>query len=242
MMLRRSRHTKRLPRLSAGFTLLETMLAITLLAIMMGMIYSALTIGLRAWDAGDARVTEAANWRMVERFMRRELGQIFPTRWRGVATPYIAFDGDNTRLRYVTALNLDAATQHGASAGLQWAELSLQNGILMLNRQLFDSQAQNFDALAAAPSATVEGVVPTVKLMDNISAFSIRYFGADSDAAESTWRDEWRDQQRMPLLIQFSIASTRGRAVPDLVVALKVGEEAGCLASNFVRQCGARLR
>ncbi len=232
---------------SSGFTLLETILAITLLALMMAMIYAALNVGLRAWDAGDKRVTAASNWRMVEHFLRREMGQIFPTRWRGVPTPYVAFEGEATRLRYVTTLNLDAALQNGAAAGLQWAELTLDGEKLMLNRQAFDNQAQNFEGLLSASSSASSTspqttAIAPVKLMDNITSLTIDYFGADTDTAEPTWRPEWRDMARLPKLLRFKIETTRGRDVPEMVINLRVGEEAGCLATNFTRQCGARPR
>ena len=238
-------------RQSSGFTLLETILAITLLALMMAMIYAALTVGLRAWDAGDKRVTAASNWRMVEYFLRREMGQIFPTRWRGVVTPYVAFEGEATRLRYVTTLNLDAAIQNGAAAGLQWAELTLDGERLMLNRQAFDNQAQNFEGLLSAGStlatsatsgATNTTAIAPVKLMDNITSLAIDYFGADNDNTDPTWRTEWRDLARLPKLVRLQIETTRGRDVPPMVVSLKVGEEAGCLVNNFTRQCGSRPR
>lgn len=239
-------------RVARGFTLIETMLAITLLALMMGMIYASLNIGIRAWDAGDARVAAASNWRTVEHFMRRELGQVFPTRWRGVPQSYIAFEGNATSLRYVSSLNLDAAVQNGAAGGLQWAELALlEGGTLQLNRQTFDSQAQNFDGLIAAATSTTAptqdplqagNVIAPVRLMDNLTAIEINYFGADTDLAEPTWRTEWRDLTRLPMLVRLHVETTRGQGVPDMVVALKVGEEAGCLATNFTRQCGPRAR
>lgn len=232
-------------RCMAGFTLIELLLAITLLAAMMGMIYAALNVGVRAWDAGDARVAQASNWRLVERFMRRELGQIFPTRWRAVTQPYIAFEGGKTSLRYVTSLNLDAALQNGAAGGLQWAELALiEGGVLQLNRQAFDIAAQNFDGLVTPGKDQLQSntVARPVRLMDNVTAFEINYFGAETDLAEPTWREEWRDLARLPSLVRLKVETTRGRDVPDMVFALKVGEEAGCLTSNFTRQCGPRPR
>ena len=239
----RQRHRR--SRRLAGFTLIELLLAITLLAAMMGIIYASLNVGVRAWDAGDARVAEASNWRLVERFMRRELGQIFPTRWRAVTQPHIAFEGTKTSLRYVTSLNLDAALQNGAAGGLQWAELALiDGGVLQLNRQAFDSTAQNFDGLVAPSKDQLQSnaLAPPVTLMENVTAFEINYFGAETDLAEQTWREEWRDLARLPALIRLRVDTTRGRNIPDMVFALKVGEEAGCLTSNFTRQCGPRPR
>jgi len=228
-----------------GFTLIEILLVMTLMAAMMGMIYASLNVGVRAWDAGDARVAEASDWRMVERFMRRELGQVFPTRWRAVPQNYIAFEGSKTNLRYVTALNLEASLQNGAAGGLQWAELSVvDGGVLLLNRQPFDSTAQNFDALVAPTRDQLSTTppVPPVRLMDNVTGFEIAYFGSETDLADPTWREEWRDLARLPTLVKIKVETSRGRDAPEMVFALKVGEEAGCLSTNFTRQCGPRPR
>lgn len=232
-------------RQNAGFTLIEILLVMSLMAAMMSMIYASLNVGVRAWDAGEARVSEASDLRGVERFLRRELGQIFPTRWRGITQPYIAFEGSRTNLRYVTSLNLEASLQNGAAGGLQWAELALADGgILQLNRQPFDSAAQNFDALVSPTRDQLSTAppAPPVRLMDNVTDFEISYFGAETDIAEPAWREEWRDLARLPTLIRIKVSTNRGRDAPDMVFALKVGEEAGCLASNFARQCGPRAR
>ena len=227
---------------SSGFTLIETMLAITLLALMMGMIYAALNIGMRAWDAGDARVAAVANLRTVEHFLRREFTQIFPGRWRAVPQAYLTFEGDATSLRYVTSRNLDAARQNGGvggGEGLQWAELALQSGgVLQLKRQAFDSQAQNFDGLFDA----IEGSPAPVRLLENVTVFEISYFGAETDLNEPTWRSEWRDLVRLPVLIKLHVETSRSRDIPDIIVAPRVGEEAGCLINGFTRNCGPRPR
>ena len=228
-----------------GFTLIEILLVMTLMAAMMGMIYASLNVGIRAWDAGDVRVAQASDWRLVERFMRRELGQIFPTRWRGIVQPYIAFEGTKTTLRYVTALTLDASLQNGAAGGLQWAELALADGgILQLNRQPFDSAAQNFDALASPNRDQLSTNPPLqpVRLMDNVTAFEIAYFGEETYITEPTWREEWKDLARLPTLVRIKVETSRGRDAPEMAFALKVGEEAGCLSTNFTRQCGPRPR
>jgi general secretion pathway protein J len=229
----------------AGFTLMEMMLAMTLLALMMGMVYAALSLSARAWDAGDKRVAEASSWRQTERFLRREWSQLFPTRWRATVQPHIAIEGSQSNLRYVTALNLEAVSRNAAGGGLQWAELALDSdGKLVLNRQTFDSAAQNFDTLST-PSRDDQNagkVAPPVTLADNIKSVEFAYFGSDTDLIEPTWREEWRELARLPKLIRLRVETARGRDLPDIIVAPRLGEEAGCLINNFVRQCGARPR
>ncbi|MEO8101068.1 MAG: prepilin-type N-terminal cleavage/methylation domain-containing protein [Betaproteobacteria bacterium] len=220
-----------------GFTLLEMLVGLTLLGILLILIYSALNIGLRAWDTGDQRASEASHLRIVQSFMRRELGQVFPVRWRGIPESRIAFEGAKKELRFVTALNLGASVKEG---GLQWGHLYLADDTgpdgarrqsLFLRREAFDLQAKDWSGLETAK--------PT-RLIEGVKSIEIAYFGAENDTTDPKWADEWTHPQRMPLLVRISVKTDLGREVPDLVVALKLGEEAGCYENAFQRQCPAR--
>ena len=221
-----------------GFTLLELLIGLALLGLMMVLIYSALNVGIRAWDAGDARVGEAAQQRIVQSFIRREFAQIFPVRWRGIPESKIAFEGTKDELRFVTALNLDAGMKDG---GLQWAHLQLRDDAnaargkaLYLKRESFDLQAKDWSGLDSVPAAQA------TKLLGGITAMEISYFGAENDITDPKWASEWSNPLRMPLLIKFTFKTEHGRDPPELIVQPKIGEEAGCYDNNFQRQCGAR--
>ena len=116
-----------------GFTLLETLVGLTLLGVMLILIYSALNVGLRAWDSGEKRVSEASRQRVVQSFLRRDLGQIFPVRWRGIPESRIAFEGAKDDLKFVTMLTLGAAAREG---GFQWGHLYVADDETQLGRVL----------------------------------------------------------------------------------------------------------
>ena len=222
---------------TAGFTLLEMLIGLTLLGVLLILIYSALNIGLRAWDTGDQRASEASHQRIVQSFLRRELAQVFPIRWRGIAESRIAFEGSNKDIKFVTALNLGASVKEG---GLQWGHLYLADDTtpdgkrrqsLFLKRESFDLHAKDWSGLDdAKPTRLIEGV----------KEIGISYFGAENDTSDAKWADEWNLPLRVPLLVKISVKTDLGRDVPDLVVALKLGEEAGCYENSFQRQCPAR--
>lgn len=224
---------------SVGFTLLEMLVGLTLLGVLLILIYSALNIGLRAWDTGDKRAGEASHQRIVQSFLRRELGQVFPIRWRGITESKIAFEGAGKEIKFVTALNLGASIKEG---GLQWGHLYLSDDpeegpdgkrrqSLFLKREVFDLQAKDWDGLGKAK--------PT-RLIAGVKEMEISYFGAENEGADPKWINEWTYPLRIPLLVKISIKTDVGRDVPDLVVALKLGEEAGCYENAFQRQCGSR--
>lgn len=222
-----------------GFTLLEMLLGLALLALMMVLIYSSLNFGLRAWNTGDARVTEASHLRIVDQFLRRELGQVFPVRWRGIPDSKIAFEGGRAEMRFVTTLNIGAATGAG---GLQWGHLWLASDekdgerftTLYLKRERFDTAAKGWEDL------TGDAKIKPVKLVTHVKSMEIDYFGAENDTAEARWASEWNQPLRVPQLVRITLKLDHGRDIPPIVIALRLGEEAGCYEANFARQCGAR--
>ena len=221
----------------AGFTLLETLVGLTLLGVMLILIYSSLNIGLRAWDTGEKRVSEASHQRVVQSFLRRELNQIFPVRWRGIPESKIAFEGTRDELKFVTTQTLGAAVREG---GLQWGHLYVADDqapggerrrTLFIKRSAFNLQAGDWDGLdAAKPIALIAGV----------KAFEIGYYGAESEVADPQWTTDWSNPFRMPQLIKITVQVDNGRDVPPLIVSLRLGEEAGCYDNAFQRQCGPR--
>ncbi len=238
-MKRGDHKSDRISNRISGFTLVELLVGLTLLGMLMILIFSALNIGLRAWDTGDQRAGEASHQRIVQSFLRRELGQVFPIRWRGIPESKIAFEGAKSELKFVTALNLGASIKEG---GLQWGHLYLADDpeqgpdgkrrqSLFLKREVFDLQAKGWDGL--------DNAKPT-RLIAGVKEVEISYFGAESDNVDPKWNDEWTNPLRVPLLVKLSVKTDAGRDMPELVVALKLGEEAGCYENAFQRQCGSR--
>ena len=220
-----------------GFTLLETLIGLTLLGIMLVLIYSSLNIGLRAWDTGDKRVSEASHQRVVQSFLRRELSQLFPVRWRGIPESKIAFEGGKDEIKFVTMLTLGASIREG---GLQWGHLYVadneapggeQRRTLFIKRSGFNLQAKDWDGLEAAKP---------IPLIAGVKSFEIAYYGAENETADPQWTSEWTNALRMPQLIKLTLEVDTGRNVPPLIVNLRLGEEAGCYDNAFQRQCGAR--
>ncbi len=220
-----------------GFTLLEMLIGLSLLGVLLILVYAALSVGVRAWDSGDRRVAEASHQRIVQAFLRRELAQVFPVRWRGIAEPKIAFEGGKSSVRFVTTLNLGAGAKEG---GLQWGELYVaddedEGGVrqraVFIKREPFDLRAKDWEGL---------GDAKPVRLVRHVKDIELSYFGAETDIAEPKWGDEWKNPQRLPLLIKIAFKMEPGHEVPDLVVSPRLGEEAGCYDTGFQRQCPPR--
>jgi len=90
-------------RRQRGFTLIELVVAMALLGTMMLLLYSGLSFSVRSWDAGDVNGRRTADRRIGENFLRRELSELFPMRWKEPNVVKFAFEGEKDHLRFVSS-------------------------------------------------------------------------------------------------------------------------------------------
>jgi general secretion pathway protein J len=221
-------------RTNAGFTLIELVVAMALLAIMMTLLYSGLTFALRSWDAGASNGERVVDRLIGENFLRRELAQMFPMRWKNPMVLSFAFDGQTDSLRF-TSSRPPGMTQGGLSlVGLAVEpDEKTRSRNLVMRRAMPDDDAKDFGPLDSGERTV---------LLTGVDRVEFAYFGADNDFAEPTWRDKWALPSRMPQVIRIRAHLLDGEMLPDMTVRLMVGEEAGCLESFFQRGCLARRR
>jgi general secretion pathway protein J len=216
-----------------GFTLIEMVVALVLLGTMMVLLYDGLTFALRSWDAGDTNGRRTADRRIGENFLRREMAEVFPMRWKDPATLRYAFEGGRQVLHFVSSRPAGATVGGLSLVGVAVEDDPKVTGRhdLMMRRAMVDPDAADFSALdAATPSILVE----------DVASVDFSYFGAENDFADPQWTDEWKYPARMPVMVRMSIKASDGTALPDMIVKVMVGEEAGCLESGLQRGCRPR--
>lgn len=219
-------------RKQSGFTLIELVVAMALLATMMVLMYSGLTFSLKGWDAGAANGQLTADRRIGENFLRRELSELFPMRWKDPMVVRLAFDGDTQRLRFVSSRPAGITLGGLALVGLEVAPAKDGRGVnLVMRRAMPDDDAKDFGPLEAAE--------PTV-IIPNVDRVDFSYFGAETDFADPKWVDKWTYEGRVPQMIRLRIHGAEGAAIPEMVVRTNLGEEAGCLENSFQRVCRPR--
>ena len=220
----------------AGFTLIEIVVALVLLAIMMVLLYAALNFSVRSWDAGDAAGRRVVDRRIGENFLRREISELFPMRWKTPTMPHLAFafEGEKDHLRFVSSR--PAGIQQG---GLSLVAVEVQaesppsrRKNLVMRRAMPDDDQTSFAPLdAAKPTLLVEGV----------DSVSFEYFGAENDFTPPQWSDSWKWPARIPEMIRVRIQADDGPQ-PEMLMRVTLGEEAGCLENAFQRNCRPRVR
>ena len=215
----------------AGFTLIEVVVAMALLGAMMLLLYSGLTFGLRSWDAGDTNGRRTADRRIAENFLRREIGETFPMRFKDPMALKVAFEGKENRLRFVSTRAAGISASGLSLVGLEVETDDKRVRNLVMRRAMPDDEAKDF-----APLDKGERTV----LFEAVDAVTFDYFGSENDFTEPKWTEAWDYAGRIPQLVRVRIRTADGTQLPEMVVRLMLGEEAGCLESAFQRVCRPR--
>ncbi len=220
-------------RAQSGFTLIELVVALALLATMLALLYSGLSFALRSWDAAEASGQRTADRRLGENFLRREVAEMFPLRWKDPMALRFAFEGRPDSLRFVSSRPAGISLGGLALVGLAVEpDPAHHTRNLVMRRALATPESADFSALDAVDKPFV--------LVKDVQSVSFSYFGGENDFVEPQWSDEWKYPARMPLMIRVRMRGTDGAFLPDIVVRLMLGEEAGCLESPLQRQCRPR--
>jgi general secretion pathway protein J len=211
------------PRRADGFTLLEVLLAIGLIALITGSIVGGLNIGKRAWDAGRdyesvQEVEDAA------RALAEILSRAFPGGQQlEDGRQLIVFHGARERLRLVTI------SEGGAGwGGLTATEIGLDGADLSIWTNVYRAEEW---------SAGGHATMRAAKALRGAETFSLSYFGADDAQgkgqgqapgqlqaqAQPRWSDEWVDRPTTPRLVTARLGARRNgkRIEVSFTVALR---------------------
>ena len=210
-----------------GFTLLELIIAMTLLALISSLLYGTLSLSARSWDSGEAKAQQASDMRLTENFLRQSLTAQHPLRMHKVLEQPLYFKGANDSLAYAGVL------PGRAGGGIYYFRLALtpagDTSQLTLTRVVPDYAATELPGFDGAEQSVLAG---------NISRVRFSYFGRDPDsnlALAPSWRDEWRDPNLLPLMIRIDVTPEKGAPWPSLLVEPRLAPEVGCRAWDFNR-------
>ncbi len=204
-----------------GFTLLEILIAMTLLGLLMAMLFGGLRLGTRAWEASDVRSADLARLEAVQGFIRRALTGAYPLLTTGDddAKRKMTFTGGAEAVAFTALM-----PAHFGVGGFYTITLAVEDGAddkrLVFRRQLFQSGAEG----ASPPPAAGTDEEKEKVLLEGISKAEFSYFGIADNDERPSWQDEWRDQKSLPDLVRLSVsfADRDERAWPDLVVAPRI--------------------
>ena len=203
-----------------GFTLLEMLVATTLLGLLSLVLYGALQFGLRSWQRTEEVSVLANTVRQVQGLLTADLTRAYPEVIRTNPTRMpVDFEGTRSRIRYLTASSRVAGA-------LDHVTIGVPMGSKVLTR---------IAALELGAGSRVDSKV----LLKHVEGFEISYFGAAEEDKTPRWQDTWHDRESMPLLVRIRARLAGGETWPDLVVAPAITADATCNFDPLTKNCRA---
>jgi general secretion pathway protein J len=196
---------------AAGFTLLEVLAALVLLALLLVGVYSGIRTATHSVRSGTAAIERIDQVRSAQQFLRRELAQsmLQPIGRTDRGEP-IYFEGGAREMRYVAPL-----PGYLGKLGPQLQRLQLvddgRGGLrLELSVALLPPDGQPPQPLGE----------PQV-LLDHIETGNFNYRGVDQQGTAVPWSPAWADGRLLPQLVRVELQLPGTVDWPQLEVPLR---------------------
>jgi general secretion pathway protein J len=194
----------------AGFTLMELLVALTLLALLMTALLGGLRLGARVWEASGDRLEDNDRLAAVRGFLRRRLEDAAPVAEADTAARPL-FLGEASSLRLASSMPASLGQ------GLFLLELAL--------RPQADGGGSDL-VLRWRPWPEAAESVGERALLDDVAGLTLAYFARAEDEPEGRWLDVWQEQRLLPELVRIDVrfpASDPRRWQP-LIVSPRIDE------------------
>ncbi|MGE5269917.1 MAG: prepilin-type N-terminal cleavage/methylation domain-containing protein [Thiohalocapsa sp.] len=200
-----------------GFTLIEVLIGVTLLAMLATLIATGTHFSGRAWNAAERQTGEVHDMEAVEALLRRTIAQAHPAfATADPADMTITFTGGKDSLSLVAA-------QPGSLGNGPWVQEHFYLARSGKSRALFLSWRPDAPATGAAPAGTM--------VLDHVGALWFAYFGQPAPGEAAMWLEQWVGRDRLPELVRVVIERDGAafRKWPEFVIATRISGNAGCV-------------
>ncbi|MCU1736391.1 MULTISPECIES: prepilin-type N-terminal cleavage/methylation domain-containing protein [Pseudomonas] len=192
-----------------GFTLLEVLVALSLLGLLMVLIASALVASNHTQELGERYSNRLNEVRSAQDFLRSAAQQAYPMVFlRDAQNLAEVFDGEAQQMRFVAPLPARL------SGGLQLHAFSLvdnRHGSKDLQVAFFQFDAQGLHAWGD----------PQI-LLPNLDSWQLSYRGLDPRSQPTGWLPRWPWPERLPLAIRIELQASGPIPWAPLVVAIRL--------------------
>lgn len=204
---------------NSGFTLIEVLIAMTLLSVMVVLLFGSLKISADSWYKGENKIAQVNEFAIVYNFFQQHVAVAKPLLndfEKSDLQAQLAFQGKKQSLKFVSSFPASVGR-----AGLQLFSIDLKKE--EKNEQVIKVTITPFFPME---EASEEDKKEEVVLLKHVSDFSLSYFGSDdgtnNDMSNATWHDEWLEKPAQPRLIKINIKLDNEVFWPEMLIALKV--------------------
>jgi len=189
----------------AGFTLLELLVSMTILALIFVTILGAIQVGSKSWESGEQRAEENLRTRTLFDTLARELTMLYPLRVKDQDKEVVAFRGNSDSLSFATLPESYGAEPFSHMIRVVTYAVETERGLVA---------TETYPLVGGGDaSGPQEGRVKG--LDERVSEARFRYLvpeGKPDEKLPPTWRDFWDPSQdeEVPLVAR-GLLSLAGR-------------------------------
>lgn len=209
-----------------GFTLIELVVAMSILGLLMAMGFGLMRLGAQSWNKVNSLAENVAEIEAVQNLLRRELVQAYPEVSPAGNSSEISFTGDLDSVIFKAPLPAALGPKGPVEMRLYIAAGH------PAGKQLVMAWRQNTDASSWQESVLLTGI--------NHARWS--YYGLAGEMKQAGWQPSWQRKTVLPQAIRLDIAFSAGdtRLWPLFIVAPKISMDTACVYDPVTKGCRSR--
>lgn len=214
------RHSRR----QCGFTLIEVLVALALMAMIATILITSLQIGGMAWQRVTRTTSQNDDIAQTQDFLRRRLSTLYP------------YAGDSDHARRSALLSANEGYLEFTSDAPDAVDSGMTRYRLSVDRSSGDLEVQS--------RSDIDGSFPEVdrwateRLLRHVDSFAVQFW-QPANGSPGRWVDRWDDLTLVPPLIRIDIAFSANdpRQWPPLYIESRVTTSINCEFDVVSRQC-----
>lgn len=187
-----------------GFTLIETILSLSILVVMIGLVLSSLRLGQKSWEKGEEAIEDAAARRFIVKRLSADVGSMYLYIQNNNGRDTYIFKAGEKELGFVT-------THHSSGAGMPWG------GAMFVVYSVGEKGLTITEKTVPVVESASEQTGRSVELDADISGVRFSYLG------ENGWGGRWNMEsiKRLPRAVRVEFVFRDDRR--PLTVTVPVG-------------------
>jgi general secretion pathway protein J len=199
---------QRKPKRNAGFTLLELIISITLVAIIVLIVAGAASLGYRSFSTGERKLNAIERLRASLIIIDAQIQSGVPLTLEDGGVKQYYFVGEQDSLKF--------STNHSIWGG--------QRGYVIVNYRVEADNQGKRTLFASENKVGMENQKET-KLLEGFNEITFDYFKQDTTEEEGEWVTQWVDEEMMPAKIRLNLV--RGSTSLAYIMPVRVGGAIG---------------
>lgn len=212
-------------RNDAGFTLMELLVSMTLLAMLSVVLFGGLRFGVQIWHRSETATADINRVRSVQAQIAALVAQAYPFLIvNGPADAQVAFEGNRSGMAFLAPDPnrpgaLDRVTIAGRNDGSTITLLQSTRGELDVNTD-------------AAEHTLLKG----------LGALEFSYFGVAANGEPPQWYEDWHHRAAAPQLVRIRarFADKSAPHWPDMIAPLRITADVACKFDPLTQYCAGR--